>query len=157
MPTQFLDYAPGENLTTAPTDLVTTPLHLAVSLTTSYLAVPHQHRVCMCPALDPSMHFQPKKHFCNGVSLYTYTCTWCVLIVDPSLIHFACVQLKKLIVHVLQRIVHTLYPPPAHPLQAYHGHYGILGELVYKYQSYLDSKDEKGRTPLDLAAFRGHK
>ncbi len=43
------------------------------------------------------------------------------------------------------------------PLQAYHGHYAILGELVYKYQTYIDSKDEKGRTPLDLAGFKGHK
>ena len=43
------------------------------------------------------------------------------------------------------------------PPQAYNGHYGVLEELVYKYQSYIDSKDEQGRTPLDLAAFKGHK
>ena len=28
---------------------------------------------------------------------------------------------------------------------------------MYKYQMFLDHKDDKGRTPLDLAAFRGHR
>jgi len=42
-------------------------------------------------------------------------------------------------------------------MQAYHGHYGVLEELLYKYSAYVDVKDEKGRTPLDLAAFQGHK
>ena len=42
-------------------------------------------------------------------------------------------------------------------IQAYHGHFGVLEELLYKYHSYLDSKDGKGRTPLDLAAYKGYK
>ena len=42
-------------------------------------------------------------------------------------------------------------------LQAYHGHFGVLEELLYKYRMYIDVKDEKGRTPLDLAAYQGHK
>ena len=42
-------------------------------------------------------------------------------------------------------------------IQAYHGHFGVLEELLYKYHSYIDSKDGKGRTPLDLAAYKGYK
>ena len=30
-------------------------------------------------------------------------------------------------------------------VQAYNGHFGVLEELLYKYQAYLDCKDEKGR------------
>ena len=32
-----------------------------------------------------------------------------------------------------------------HCVQAYNGHFGVLEELLYKYQAYLDCKDEKGR------------
>ena len=41
-------------------------------------------------------------------------------------------------------------------MQAFHGDFGVLEELLYKYQVYIDVKDEKGRTPLDLAAYQGH-
>lgn len=42
-------------------------------------------------------------------------------------------------------------------IKAYNGHFEVLQDLVYKYQMFLDYKDDKGRTPLDLAAFRGHR
>ena len=42
-------------------------------------------------------------------------------------------------------------------VQAYNGHTGALDELLYRYQHHIDLKDTKGRTPLDLAAFKGHK
>ena len=43
-------------------------------------------------------------------------------------------------------------------IQAYHGHFGVLEEVLYKYHSYIDSKDGKGRThALDLAAYKGYK
>ena len=41
--------------------------------------------------------------------------------------------------------------------KAYNGHFEVIQELVYKYQMFLDHKEEKGHTPLDLAAFRGHR
>ena len=42
-------------------------------------------------------------------------------------------------------------------IQVYHGPFGVLEELLYKYHSYIDSKDGKGHTPLDLAAYKGYK
>ena len=41
--------------------------------------------------------------------------------------------------------------------QAYNGHTEAVDELLYRYQNHIDHKDPKGRTPLDLAAFQGHK
>ena len=40
-------------------------------------------------------------------------------------------------------------------MQGFHGDFGVLEELLYKYQVF-DVKDEKGRTPLYLAAYQGH-
>ena len=35
-------------------------------------------------------------------------------------------------------------------VQAYNGHFGVLEELLYKYQAYLDCKDEKGKCHFQL-------
>ncbi len=42
-------------------------------------------------------------------------------------------------------------------VQAYNGHYEVVQDLLYKYQLMIDHKEEKGRTPLDLAAYKGHR
>ena len=138
---QLLDYAPGDELVTAAgTESKTTPLHLAVSHTTT------DYSVCVfvyvaLPSLPSSPPSPPLLSPLPPLS-------------PPSSLLSPLPPLSPPSSPLLPPLLSSLPPPSSLPspplsllpplLQAYHGHFGVLEELLYKYQQCLDWKDDKG-------------